>query len=1188
MKYYLTTLLILVSAAIGSAADEPDFARDVRPILATHCLKCHGPDDVKRQGKLRLDSREAAILPAESGEKAIVPGDLAASELIKRIFTSDESTLMPPPDAKLPLTAEKKETLKKWIAAGAKYKPHWAFQSPQRPALPTVKNTAWPKNPIDAFVLAKLEAAGLEPAKQADKATLVRRVYLDLIGLPPSPEEAAEFLSDTTPQAYEKLVDKLLQSPHYGERWARRWLDLARYADTNGYEKDRPRTMWPYRDWVINALNHDMPFDQFTIEQLAGDQLPNATTSQIIATGLHRNTMINEEGGIDPQEFRFYSLVDRVNTTGTIWLGLTMTCVQCHTHKYDPIPQQDYYQLMAFLNNADEPEYELPDEKLAARRRELEDQIAGLEKSLADKFPLAGPVEFKVAKLDKVTSANGAEAEVLADHSVRFAGKNPETDTYTLNFTADAGTFSQLKIEVLNDPSLPSEGPGRTPHGNFVLSEVQATFALAATPEKTETVKLATATADFSQNNFSAAEAIDGKPNTGWAISGEGKWNVARTLTLQFASPVTVAAGTMWTVKLDQQHGKQHTIGRAKLSLGQATMFVNGLTAEETRRNKRDERFAEWLKTEQSQTIPWTQLVPTEADANLPILTIQNDGSVLASSDQSKADLYTLKFRSELKGLTAIRIEAMPDDRLPRRGPGRVYYEGPPGDFTLSDLKLFASGKEQKIAAATHSFAAGGNTAAAAIDDNKQTGWSINGGQGKTHFAVFKFAEPIADARDLRLELLFEKYYAAGLGRFRVWGTTSTEGVAARDFPVALEPLLKKSPDQLTPAERGQLLLQFALTVPEYTAEREAINKLRQQIPQFTRTLVMAERPAHEPRTTFVHKRGEFLQPTKKVSAELLSLFPPLPKDVPRDRLSFARWLASEKNPLVGRVTMNRHWQAFFGRGLVKTTEDFGYQGELPSHPELLDWLAVELPAQKWSLKRMQKLIVMSATYQQSADVLPDVLAKDPENRLLARFPRQRLEAELVRDNFLKASGLLSAKLGGPSVFPPQPASVSTEGAYGQLNWTVSSGEDRYRRGLYTFAKRTAPYAMFQSFDGPSGEACVARREVSTTPLQALMLLNDEVFVETARALGKRIAARAGSVDDKLTYLFQCCVTRSPTAEELLLLKRFHAAQQQRFENKELDAAAIAGPGEGDPRERSVWALVARAVMNLDEAIVRP
>jgi mono/diheme cytochrome c family protein len=1003
-------LLLVLAAAPGAAAAPVDYTRDVRPILSQHCFKCHGPDDNVRKAGLRLDRRPGDMGKTKSGEPTIVAGKPEASELARRIESDDETEVMPPPATKKPLSAAQKSTLRRWIAEEAQYKDHWSFVPPKQSELPKVKQADWPRNAIDYFVLARLENEGLKPSPPADKYTLVRRVYLDLIGLPPKPAEADAFVNDASPDAYEKLVDSLLRSPHYGERWARRWLDLARYADTNGYEKDRPRTMWLYRDWVIKALNDDLPFDQFTIQQLAGDLLPGATLEQKIATGFHRNTMLNEEGGADPLEFRWHAVNDRVATTGTVWLGLTLQCCQCHNHKFDPITQKEYYRIEAFLNNCDEPTIDVPSPEVAARRTQTDRQIAEREASLGKLFP--------------------------------------------------------------PDPLAQSDDPR---------------------------------------------------------------------------------------------------------------------TADERRQAYLEARFRAWLDIERAKAIRWTVLRPVEAKANIPLLTVEGDGSVFVSGDKSKRDVYDLSFRTDLKNIAALRIEALPDDRLPNHGPGRVSYEGPFGDFFLCEATLTNDGKRARLGMVTADYFDGNNKPQNAADGDPLTGWSINGGQGRSHEIVFNLAQPIAKPGKLDLSLLFEKYYAAGLGKFRVSVTTDNKKAEARGIPNELMPLLRQEPSALSPVERMALRNVFLSLAPELKGPRDEIKKLRDGMPKFPTALVMAERPAHYTRPTFVHKRGEYTQPTEQVKPGVPAALPPLPTGAPADRLAFARWLVSGENPLTARVTVNRAWAAFFGRGIVRTTEDFGFQGEPPTHPELLDWLAVEFVRDGWSMKRLHKRIVMSATYQQASKVTPELVEKDPRNELLARGPRVRLEAELIRDCALGASGLLSPKIGGPSVFPPQPESVTAEGAYGALKWEVSPGEDRYRRGLYTFAKRTAPFAMTITFDGPSGEACVARREVSNTPLQALTLLNDQVFVEAAQTLGRQVAASSAATDAKARDLFRRCLTRPPSSDELKLVVGFYETQRKRFADKAADLAELSGGADVvQPLvERAAWTAAARAVLNLDEMVTK-
>lgn len=1002
-----------------SAADvsSPDFTRDVRPVLSRHCFKCHGPDDAARKSKLRLDVREEALRPAKSGALALVPGKPAESELVRRIFESDEAEVMPPPSTKDRLTLVEKEMLRRWIVAGAEYKQHWAFVPPVQSPYPLVRQTAWPRNGIDHFILARLEKEGLAPSASADRYRLVRRVYVDLVGLPPTPDEADTFVKNRSEDAYEKLVDGLLASPRYGERWGRRWMDLARYADTNGYEKDRQRTLWPWRDWVIQSLNADMPFDRFTIEQIAGDMLPNASADQIIATGFHRNTMLNEEGGIDPLEFRYHAMTDRVGTTGATWLGLTVGCAQCHTHKYDPIPHREYYQMMAFLNNADEPDFDLPKFDSEKLHRANLDLAARMLAELPGKFPLA-------------TNLSPTPNPVSA---------------------ADTRSLDVRRLESL------------------------------------------------------------------------------------------------------------------------------------------EMRFAEWLMRERANAVHWTPLRPREAKSNMPLLTVQPDDSVFASGDITKSDTYELTYRTELTGITAVRLEALPDDRLPRHGPGMTYYEGPKGDFFMGNFQLFAAGKPVKLVRATESYAKnnfGKNASAAlAIDDDPQSGWSTADREGERHEAIFLLSEPLTPANELQIKMMFGRHYACSLGRFRISVTTHPGGAQARDRPEEIGLLLQIPEAQLTAAQRQSLRDQFLLTTPELAGPSKEIQELRRP-PVHPTTMVMRERLPENPRPTFLHKRGEFLQPTERIEPGVLSAVAPFPSDLPRNRLGFARWLVSTNNPLTARVAVNRQWQAFFARGLVRSTEDFGFQGEVPSHPELLDWLAVEFMKSGWSLKALHKLIVMSATYQQSSRLTPELLTNDSENRLLGRGPQVRMEAEIIRDAALRASSLLSEKMGGPSVYPPQP-SGATEIAFGSPAWPTSTGDDRYRRSVYTFMKRTAPFAMFNTFDAPTGESCVPRRDVSNTPLQALTLLNDVFFVEVSQAMGRILASEEGSVEARVRAAFRRCLTRPPTDDEVGVLVKFVAVQKRRVAGHELDAKLIAGEGPGDLVERAVWTALVRAILNLDEMITK-
>ncbi len=1039
-----------------------DFARDIRPILSDACFKCHGPDASTREADLRLDT-ESGLLADLGGYVAVKRGDAAQSELVKRILSEDADDLMPPQEAHKPLSEKQKELLVRWIDEGAVWQQHWSFVAPADGPVPQITAAQvpaaqhalsdWCINDIDRFVLQQLTRVGLAPSRDADPHTLVRRLYLDLIGLPPTGQAADEWIAKIWPgqphdgrideSAYQALVTFLLESPQYGERWARRWLDLARYADTNGYEKDRDRSIWPYRDWVVQALNNDMPFDQFTIEQLAGDMLPNATTSQQIATGFHRNTMLNEEGGIDPLEFRFHAMTDRVATTGTTWLGLTLGCCQCHTHKYDPTTHTEYYQLMALLNNADEPILELP------------------------------------------------EALVEGDFEQIWRQNREQADR------------------------LLAELPQRWPIPN-------------ADNLKADSPKV---------NNI--AESPDGK--------SESAKNAAR----------------------------------------QAAM---------------NEAFAAWLSREQANAASWQALHPIQATANLPILTIQEDDSIFASGDTAKRDVYEITFSARERPITALRLEALPDERLPARGPGSTYYEGTLGDFYLVELVAKADTPVQLLAA-SHSYAKnryGKNEVSAqlTLDQDVQTGWSVDGRQGERHVAVYLLQEPLQADKSLTITMTFGRHFASSLGRFRFSATDAPHPPQARDFPPDIERLLMIPDTALSVDEKDQLLKQFLLSAPELASYTEKIRKLQAR-PEVPTTLVMTERPDKHPRPTFRHHRGEYLQPQEQVAPGVPGVFAGLSEQAPTNRLALARWLVSANNPLTARVTVNRHWAAFFGRGIVATLDDFGLQGQSPSHPELLDWLALRFIGEdRWSIKKLHRRIVSSRTYRQSSEVNLAAKDVDPENRLLSYAPRYRLDAEVLRDNLLVISGLINLQMGGPPVRPLQAAGIS-EFAYGAPKWAASSGAERYRRSLYTFVKRTAPFAMYSTFDAPSGEACIAQRTRSNSPLQALTLLNDVMVLELARATGKRMAESTASesLTAELAQLFRSALVRPATAAELELLHKFYDSQLKNFLSAPEQALELVdGSSKVDSSSQphppqlartAAWIATARAIFALDETQTR-
>ncbi len=1003
MRYLYLACFLIVFGQVELTAQERqpvEFNREIRPMLAAKCFACHGPDESHRDADLRLDERKVAI---DFG--AIVPGEPDESELIRRITSEDPDERMPPPETGEPLTSQQQRLFRTWIQEGAVYEKHWAFSPPKKHPLPPISDTSWPRNAIDNFVLSPLETAGMKPSSEADPYTLVRRVHLDLIGLPPTPEEADAFVADDDPHAYENLVDRLLHSERYGERWAQPWLDLARYADSNGYEKDRGRSIWPYRDWVIRALNADMPFDQFTVEQLAGDMLPGATIDQLLATGFHRNTMLNEEGGIDPLEFRHYAMVDRVATTGTVWLGLSVGCAQCHTHKYDPITHTDYYRLMALLNNADEPEILVKQPEIQSKRDQIEQQIAELEGGLVKRFPPA-------------------------------AGERP--------------------IETR------------------------------------------------SQENFETA-------------------------------------------------------------------------------------YTQWLTDARTKVHKWETMTPFSWETNLPRLELLEDGSVFSSGDITKRDVFRLRFDVDASMLpvSAVRLEVLPDERLPGGGPGRTYYEGRKGHFFLSEFA--ATLNDEPLALNAPPSEGNGGAAASnatnVIDGNGSTGWGADDLVGRPQQLVLNLDTPISQLGELQIELLFESHFAASLGRFRFSAVSANELVVPSGFPPGIENLVTRF-DELDEKGHERLRQYFLSVTPKLAEARMPIDELRQKMPTFPTTLVMQERPDDNPRQTFRHHRGEYLSPKEAVDPGAPVFLSSDGSNNPSNRLELAQWLVSDANPLIGRVTVNRVWQAVFGVGLHQTSDDFGTQSPPPTHPKLLDWLACEFVEQGWSLKELLRLIVTSATYRQSAVTTAEQLQSDPENNRLARGPRFRVEAEMVRDIMLRASGLLSTEMYGPGVRPPQPASV-TAVAYGSPKWNASVGADRFRRSIYTWKKRTAPFAAYSVFDAPSGENCVARRNRSNTPLQALTLLNDQMYMELARGLAKVALSNSDVEEETIRYIFRRLLVRPPESEELVAIEQYHKRQLERLQLGELAASDILGE-ESATNQQAAWAMVARALMNLDEVITKP
>jgi mono/diheme cytochrome c family protein len=994
----LASLPLLGSGRLHAAEKPVDFAKQVRPLFVAHCVKCHGPND--SQSGLRLDRFDLVQKGGDRGP-SLVPGQAAKSLLLEALRGQGDLTPMP---AEAPrLAPEKIALIERWINEGAVGPPdesvkpgakkHWAFEPIRRANVPHVTGQSL-GNPIDAFLRARLTAEHLPSSPEADRSTLIRRLSLDLRGLPPRPDEVDAFRRDQQPGAYERLVDRMLASPAYGERWGRHWLDQARYADSNGFTLDSGRSIWKYRDWVISAINDDLPFDQFAIEQLAGDLLPGRPPDALVATGFHRNTLVNEEGGADKEQFRIEAVMDRVNTTGAVFLGLTVGCAQCHHHKFDPISQRDYYNLFAIFNNCDEPTLAVP---TPAQNRDIQNlarQIAEAEKPLAaydrklgtsqsaweKQIAARRPVRWTVLEPRAVRTEKGTVLNALADQSLVVDFTVPPNDTYHVEADVPADEITAVRLEVLTHPILPFSGPGRSDaSGNFVLSE----FELRARPLKAasgagndwHTVNLADAVADHAQEGFAAKGAIDRNRATGWSIGTQvGSAHVNRELIVFPAEPIKNAGGTRIEVILRQQ----------------------------------------------------------SPDPNFLI-----------------------------------------------------------GRFRLS--------------------AAGGR------------------------------AEALQLPNSLR--------------------------------EVALLPKAKRNK-----AQRAELAAAFRATDPKRARLAGQVDAIRAEKTTLGRmiptTLVLRERP--QPRESHIMIRGDFLRPGARVTGDVPAFLPPVPgKTHPPTRLELARWLFDPANPLTARVTVNRMWQHFFGAGLVETENDFGTQGSPPSHPELLDWLSAEMMHRGWSRKSLQRLIVTSATYRQSSFLRDDLRERDPNNRLLARQSRIRLEAESVRDAALAASGALYERVGGPSIFPPQP-----EGLYvvtqTQKSWPENHGPDRFRRGLYIHFWRSSPYPLLPTFDAPDGNTTCTRRARSNTPLQALTLANDRVFSEIAKLLGKRILQETARDNaSRVRRAFEICLSREPNPAEEVRLAAFVDSQRPAGE-KEIEAAELAA-----------WTAGARVLLNLDEFITR-
>jgi hypothetical protein len=1139
----------VVFCAPALAADEAarDFRFEIRPILSKNCFPCHGPDEGHRQADLRLDDREVAV---EFG--AIVPGSPDDSELLRRITSEEIEERMPPAETGRSLTADEVQKIREWIAAGAEYSRHWSYEPPQRPTLPQVSNPGWCRNAIDYFVLARLDAAGLKPEPEADRYRLIRRLSLDLTGLPPTVEEVDAFVNDNRPDAYERLVDRLLSSPAYGEHWARKWLDLARYADTTGYEKDSKRTIWPYRDWVINALNADMPFDKFTIEQLAGDLLPDPSDEQIIATAFHRNTMQNDEGGTDDEEYRVAAVIDRVSTTMQVWMGMTAGCAQCHTHKYDPLSHREFYELFAFFNqtaDADrydqEPLFLTPTEVQKQLKAELDRQLAECDKEYQSRVEslaaqqreweaaVAAEISWQPVAITEAKSQGGATCTVEDDGAVLVAGTSPKTDTYTVRAATNLKRITAVRLEALPHESLPQGGPGRAEDGGFVLSRLEV-FEDPITPAENVTFVRVELPDRHDYLTMSEVEVF------------RGEENVARTGTARQSSTAYE--------------------GEARLAIDGSTHphFATGRSISHTAFNDNP-----WWEVELQEPTRVDRVVLWNEDSH-PYRMIGSRVSLL-DSQRNPIWQQTLPFSPDL------RAELVVDGR------------------STPQFARASADSERKDYPASHAIE---------FHDRAKHGWSPDPKSEGPQAIVLGLEQPIEPGAETTLRFVLDQQTqieGSGqiLGHFRLLVTDDPRAAKAATAPPEIRKIAVIAPENRTAEQAEQIAKYFHSTVPELqqvVAKREDIKRRLTEEYKPDKTPIMKELAADKQRKTHIFLRGSFLNPGEEVTADTPDVFPAFPENSTRNRLGFAQWLVDRNNPLTARVVANRHWEQLFGAGIVLTSEDFGSQGMLPTHPELLDWLAVELmePASGnpgWSLKQLAKTIVTSAAYRQSANSTADKLQVDPDNRLISRGPRVRLTAEQIRDQALAASGLLSRKIGGPSVMPPQPDGV-WQVVYSDDRWATSKGEDRYRRGLYTFWRRTSPYPSAMALDAPSRETCTIRRVTTNTPVAAFALLNDPAYIEAAQALARRIVEHESTdTAARATFAFRRVLARQPNPQELERLVRLFNSERQHYAQDAGAAAEIAtselGPGDKplDMAELAAWTVVSNVLLNLDEAL---
>ncbi len=1127
-----------------------DFNRDIRPLLSENCYKCHGPDDQERKARLRFDVRAEALKPAKSGERAIVPGAPEQSELVRRITAGDPEDRMPPPKSGRKLTGPQIDLLRRWVAQGAPYATHWAYVKPVRPVPPTVGNKRWPRNPIDSFILARLEHEGLHPSPEADRYALARRVSLDLTGLPPTIEEVDRFVKDRSPGAYGDLVERLLRKPAFGEHWARMWLDLARYADSAGYADDTARTIWAYRDYVIKSFNANKPFDRFTIEQIAGDLLPDATEEDVVATAFHRNTMTNNEGGTDDEEFRNAAVIDRVNTTMAVWMGTSMGCAQCHNHKYDPISQREYFSFFAILNNTEDadrndeaPVVKYYTEQEKKQRAGWEAEIGELVKKLKTSTPelTASQVKWEQRfpvnpqwlplQPSVVKSKNGAALSLREDGGVLVAA-GQKTDVYTAEFPLDPGQFTGLRLEALPGDSLPDQGPGNATNGGFVVSRIAATLMPPAT-------------------NHTAGRYV--------RLELPGKDRILSLAEVQVFSEEE-------NIALRGEAAQSSTAFN-----GPARLAIDGNT------DGHFEQAKSTTHTEQSEN-PWWE-VDLKHSQPIDRIIVWNRTDEGVQSRLSGFRILVLNEAREPVWEKAVRESPNPSLESSVDGASSI-------SFAMAYPDVAQSGFDANNILADEA--------------NAKKGWAVGTGDGKPHQVILVPGKSWKTAPGWKLRVTIEQISERErntLGCFRI-SASRDDGLAeyART-PAAMVDVLTLDSGKRDAEQRARLADYYRADLsPELKPERDRLADLKKQLADLRGSTVpvMRELAGEKRRKTRIQFRGNFKSLGDEVTAALPAAFHPLPRGVGPNRLDLARWLVDENNPLTARVLANRFWEQIFGLGLVRTSEDFGSQGDRPTHPELLDWLATELVRQKWDMKEFLKTLVTSAVYRQSSRVTPELRERDPENLLLARGPRVRMPAEVIRDQALAVSGLLSGKMYGPSVRPPQPSSGLSAAFGSSLDWKTSEGEDRYRRALYVEWRRTRPYPSMATFDAPNREVCIIRRPRSNTPLQALVTLNDPVYVEAARGLARRMAQSGGSTADEARHGFRLCLARPPRENELRQLVAFYEQARAEYAKDPVKAGqmAIDPPGSAPPgvdmAGLAAWTAVGTVLLNLDETLMRP